>query len=227
MSEVPIFKSPSSYFVHAIWMARHLETKEKKMLSRYAFLGGLVIASVISLTSPVAEAHSTSNVLAVRDSRGQAVRSSNGNCVITRWEGNDGVCEGTSTQIALEDRTVYFDFNDSSLTEAARGKLDSLLPILKSNADIQNVSIVGYADRVGSHSYNQALSKKRAMNVKQYLATNGYNNASVTKTRWVGKSKASANCAAKLGHNALVSCLSPDRKVEVEVNYKKTKKVRK
>lgn len=197
------------------------------MLSRYAFLGGLVIASVISFTSVTADAHVTSTVLAVRDARGQAVRSTNGNCVITRWEGNDGVCEGTHREIALEDRTVYFEFNDSTLTEAAKAKLDSLLGILKSDKEIQSVSIVGYADRIGSKSYNQALSKKRALSVKEYLAANGYNNASVTKTRWVGKTKPSAQCTGKLAHNELVSCLSPDRKVEVEVNYVKVKKVRK
>jgi len=207
-------------------MARHLETKEKKMLSRYAFIGGLVIASVISLTSVSADAHSTPN-LVLRDTRGQAVRSTNGNCVITKWQGNDGLCEQTRREIALEDRTVYFNFNDSTLTEAARAKLDSLLGILKSDKEIQSVSIVGYADRVGSQSYNQALSRKRALSVKDYLASNGYENANVTKTRWVGKTKPSAKCAGKLAHNDLVACLSPDRKVEVEVNYVKTKKVRK
>ncbi len=197
------------------------------MLSRYAFIGGLVIASVISLTSVAADAHVTQNVLVVRDARGQAVRSTNGNCVVTRWQGNDGVCEGVRREIALEDRTVYFNFNDSSLTEAARAKLDSLLTILKSDKEIQSVSIVGYADRVGSQSYNQALSKKRALSVKDYLAANGYSNASVTKTRWVGKTKPSAQCNGKMDHNELVACLSPDRKVEVEVNYIKAKKFRK
>ncbi len=197
------------------------------MLSRYAFIGGLVIASVISLSSVAADAHVTSNVLALRDNRGQAVHSTNGNCVITRWEGNDGLCQGVRREIALEDRTVYFNFNDSTLTEAARAKLDSLLGILKSDKEIQSVSIVGYADRIGSHSYNQALSRKRALSVKDYLASNGYSNASVTKTRWVGKTKSNTSCSGKLGHNDLVACLSPDRKVEVEVNYIKTKKFRK
>ena len=197
------------------------------MLSRYAFIGGLVIASVISLTSVSADAHATSNALVLRDTRGQAVRSTNGNCVITKWQGNDGLCEGVRREIALEDRTVYFNFNDSTLTEAARAKLDSLLGILKSDKEIQSVSIVGYADRVGSQSYNQALSRKRALSVKDYLATNGYSNANVTKTRWVGKTKPSAQCSGKMAHNDLVSCLSPDRKVEVEVNYVKTKKIRK
>lgn len=197
------------------------------MLSRYAFIGGLVIASVISLSSVAAQAHVTPNVLVVRDARGNAVHSTNGNCVITRWAGNDGVCEGVRREIALADRTVYFEFNDSSLTEAARAKLDSLLPILKSDKEIQSVSIVGYADRVGSKKYNEALSKKRALSVKDYLASNGYLNASVTKTRWVGKSKPTAQCSSKLAHNELVACLSPDRKVEVEVNYIKAKKFRK
>lgn len=203
-----------------------MKTKEKKMSSRLAFIGGLIAASVVALSSVGAEAHVTSNVLAVKDSRGQAVRTREGLCVITRWDGNDGACEGVRREIALEDRTVYFNFNDSSLTDEAKGKLDSLVTILKSDKEIQSVSIVGYADRIGSADYNQKLSRKRALSVKEYLASQGYTNANVTKVRWVGKSKPSTNCG-KQDRNTLISCLSPDRKVEVEVNYVKKTKVRK
>jgi OOP family OmpA-OmpF porin len=205
-------------------MAIHLKTKEKKMSSRYSFIGGLVIASVISLAS-AAEAHVTPNMIAVKDNRGQAVRTREGLCVITRWEGFDASCDAVRRVIALEDRTVYFEFNDSTLTPEARGKLDSLVTILKSDKEIQSVSIVGYADRIGSRAYNEKLSRKRAVSVKEYLASQGYLNASVTKVRWVGKSKPSADCTGKLGRQELIACLSPDRKVEVEVNYVKNTKV--
>lgn len=196
------------------------------MSSRLAFIGGLVVATAIAFTSVGAEAHVTSNVLSVKTKDGAALRTREGLCVITRWEGVDGACEGVRREIALEDRTVYFAFNDSSLTDEAKDKLDSLVKILKSDKEIKNVSIVGYADRIGSADYNQKLSRKRAISVKEYLAAQGYTNANVTKVRWVGKSKPSTNCG-KQDRDTLISCLSPDRKVEVEVNYVKKTKVRK
>jgi OOP family OmpA-OmpF porin len=99
--------------------------------------------------------------------------------------------------------------------------------LLKSDKEIKSVSIVGYADRIGSAAYNEKLSRKRAVSVKDYLAKQGYTNASVTKVRWVGKTKPSTNCAAGSPRASLIECLSPDRKVEVEVNYTKTTKTRK
>lgn len=190
------------------------------MKSRFAVLGGLVLASVITLSGVPAEAH-TAGYNIVKDSRGNAVRTTNGHCVLTQWQGGD-TCDGRR-EIAIEDRTVYFNFNDSTLTEEATAKLDSLLEILKSDSEIKSVSIVGYADRIGSVAYNDKLSRKRALTVKDYLAKNGYTNASVTKTRWVGKSKPSVTCkGGKSGE--VISCLAPDRKVEIEVNYVGAKK---
>ena len=193
------------------------------MSSRFALLGGALLA-VFVLSAGTAAAHVSSDRLVVRDVRGNPVRSTSGLCVITRWQGEYG-CGAMRRVIALEDRTVYFHFNDSSLTEEAKAKLDSLVAILKSDKEIKSVSIVGYADRIGSVEYNQRLSRKRAMTVKDYLASQGYLNAGVTKTRWVGKSRPTANCSNKLSRNDLIACLAPDRKVEVEINYVKGKKM--
>lgn len=188
------------------------------MLSRFALLGGLVIASVVTLSTVSAEAHTT-GFMYVKDARGNIVHSTNGNCVLTHWEGNNGNCDGEVKEITLEERTVYFNFNDTTLTDEDKSKLDSLAEILKSRSEIKSISIVGYADRVGSVAYNEKLSKKRALTVKDYLAAQGYLNANVTKTRWVGKSKPTAACAGKLKKPDLIACLAPDRKVEIEVNY--------
>lgn len=166
----------------------------------------------------------------VKDIRHNVVHSTNGNCVLTRKiaDNNQTDCgrsqemmtaEEIRRTVGLEERTVYFNFNDSSLTPAAQAKLDSLLNVLKSDKQIENVSIVGFADRIGSVPYNEALSRRRAITVKDYLAAHGYNNAEVTKTRWVGKSRPSVVCAGEAKKSALITCLSPDRKVEVEVNY--------
>ncbi len=194
------------------------------MLSRRATIGGLVFAAAIMTIASVAEARLADYYKPVRDLRGNVVRSTNGNCVLTRQEGFGPECGGLRkhVEIALEDRTVYFAFNDSSLTDEAKSKLDSLAGILRNEQDVKSLSIVGYADRIGSVSYNQALSRKRALTVRDYLVAQGMTNVNVAKTRWVGKSKPSTNCAGDKKTNDLIACLAPDRKVEVEVNYAKT-----
>lgn len=121
------------------------------MQSRHV-LSGVVFAAALILSGLPALAHSTADVFApVRDARGVPVRSMlSGQCVLTSWPGPDGRCLGLRREIALEDRTVYFEFNKSSLTAEATGKLDSLMGILRDTPDVQSLSIVGYADRIGS-----------------------------------------------------------------------------
>jgi outer membrane protein OmpA-like peptidoglycan-associated protein len=193
------------------------------MLSR-KILSGFVFAATIALTGFSAQAHWLSNDhRAVFDNRGNVVRTTSGHCLLSNAMGGTGECLGTERVIALEDRTVYFAFNDSSLTPEAKAKLDSLAGILKSSKSVQSVSIVGYADRIGSHSYNEVLSKKRATTVRDYLVAQGLINVNVAKTKWVGKTKPSVKCdGAKSA--GVISCLAPDRKVEVEVNYTQTQK---
>ncbi|PZW94540.1 OmpA family protein [Pseudomonas sp. 478] len=78
-----------------------------------------------------------------------------------------------SEVITLNDAgDVLFAFNQSELTPAARSKLDSLMPKLQS-ADVVSVKVVGHTDNVGSDSYNQALSERRASSVAAYLLSQG------------------------------------------------------
>ena len=56
--------------------------------------------------------------------------------------------------------------------------------------------------------------------MRDYLIARGYTNASVTKTRWVGKSEPITSCSKKLPHKKLVECLHADRRVQIEIVYK-------
>jgi outer membrane protein OmpA-like peptidoglycan-associated protein len=188
-------------------------------------LSGLVLAALTFASVP-ALAHNSSDMFSpVRDVRGNPVRSLlSGQCVLTHWSGSDGECLGMRREIALEDRTVYFDFNKSDLTNEGRNKLDSLANILRGDKDVKSLSIVGYADRIGSRDYNASLSKKRAMTVRDYLIAQGFPKVELAKLRWFGKDRPSAKCDADLAREDLIACLQPDRRVEVEVNYVKTVK---
>lgn len=193
------------------------------MQSRHVVLSAIFAAALVFCGLP-AFAHNNSDVFAaVRDVRGQPVRSMlSGQCVLTSWAGSDAECLGMRRGISLEERTVYFEFNKSNLTSEAQGKLDSLAGILHNEQDVQSLSIIGYADRIGSKSYNEALSKRRALSVRDYLIAQGFKNVSVAKVRWFGEDRPSTHCADNLQRAELIACLQPDRRVEVEVNYMKT-----
>ena len=84
----------------------------------------------------------------------------------------------------------------------------------------QTISVEGHTDRLGSTEYNQTLSEERAESVKNYLVTSG--NIDPTRISAVGKSEtqpvtAAGDCPDSQARSALISCLQPDRRVEVEV----------
>lgn len=175
--------------------------------------------------SPVSYAQASSdNRDVVHDMYGQVVRNTFGNCVRTRWTSTNDECRQTAQaqkpvprQIADEARTVYFAFNQTSLMESERRKLDSLAGVLKSRDDIRGVSIVGYADRIGTASYNERLSESRAKVVEKYLRERGYLHTTLAKTRWLGESVPITQCNDNLARAALVDCLQKDRRVTIEV----------
>lgn len=69
-------------------------------------------------------------------------------------------------------RTVYFEFNSSSLSTGARDALDNNAAFLKSNPAVE-VQVEGHADERGGIQYNLALGEKRAKAVRQHLSNMG------------------------------------------------------
>jgi outer membrane protein OmpA-like peptidoglycan-associated protein len=171
-----------------------------------------------------AQAAESDNRDLVHDTHGQIIQNTFGNCVRTRWTSAGDECRQMAQaqkierrQLADEERTVYFEFNRSTLMESERHKLDSLAGALKAMDDINGVNIAGYADRIGSASYNERLSERRAQAVEQYLRERGYLKTTVGKTRWLGESSPVTQCNDSLGRAALIACLQKDRRVTVEV----------
>jgi OOP family OmpA-OmpF porin len=83
-------------------------------------------------------------------------------------------------------------------------------------ADVTSVIITGHTDRLGSQSYNQKLSEKRASAVQSYLTGKGVK-ADVIDTMGAGKTQPIKSCDDKLGRKALIECLAPNRRVTVDV----------
>jgi outer membrane protein OmpA-like peptidoglycan-associated protein len=134
-----------------------------------------------------------------------------GDCVLTKWDGNTGDCQGASSEL----RTVYFNFNSSALTPSAKTKLNELAKTLKGQ-NVSAVKIVGFADQVGTDGYNMRLSQKRANAVAAYLRGKGIKVTGSSEVRGLGETSSQSQCEGQKG-KALHACLWRDRRAEVEI----------
>jgi OOP family OmpA-OmpF porin len=112
-----------------------------------------------------------------------------------------------------------FDFDKASVKAGGQQELDKFAAELK-GTQFDVINVTGHTDRIGSHAYNQKLSERRADAVKGYLMTS----AGIAGDKIVAKGVDGAEPVTKAGDckgtkatKALIACLQPDRRVEVEV----------
>ncbi|BCY29585.1 membrane protein [Flavobacterium okayamense] len=79
---------------------------------------------------------------------------------------------GEGIKLTLNENSVNFDLNKSSLTSTAKANLDKLVGVFKDYPDT-NIIIYGHTDSTGDESYNMNLSVDRAESVKNYLSSKG------------------------------------------------------
>jgi fibro-slime domain-containing protein len=82
------------------------------------------------------------------------------------------VRKGCTERLTLGADTL-FAFDEATLAPAAQRTLKLLGPTIKKTGT-HLVHIFGYTDSIGSDSYNQALSQRRARSVRDWLAAHGY-----------------------------------------------------
>lgn len=110
-----------------------------------------------------------------------------------------------------------FAFNKAVLGPIAKKNLDDMISTkLAACAEVKSVIITGHTDRLGTQSYNQKLSEKRAEAVQTYLVSKGIK-ADLIDTMGAGKTQPIKSCDDKLGRKALIECLAPNRRVTVDV----------
>lgn len=68
---------------------------------------------------------------------------------------------------------ALFEFDRAELKPDAQKQLSELAGKVKSQKDLDEVVITGYADAMGPEPYNEVLSKKRAESVKDFLLQQG------------------------------------------------------
>lgn len=114
---------------------------------------------------------------------------------------------------------VLFNFDKSTLKPEGRQALDDLYMQLK---DIHptggTIAVIGYTDRIGSENYNLKLSDNRARAVVDYLVEKGIPHDKIS-ARGLGKADpvTGDTCNGVSPRRALIECLAPDRRVEIEI----------
>ena len=112
---------------------------------------------------------------------------------------------------------ALFDFNKAVLRPAGKAKLDELVSKAKA-IKLEVILAVGHTDRIGGDAYNQKLSEKRAAAVKEYLVAKGIEaNRVYTEGKGEKQPVTGDKCKGNAKTKALIDCLQPDRRVDIEV----------
>ena len=118
---------------------------------------------------------------------------------------------------------VLFAFGKSNLRPEAAAALDA------THTEIQNLGLAnpaiqvnGYTDRIGKEAANLKLSQRRAETVANYLVSRGLDGSNMTAVGYGEANPVTGNtCDAVKGRKALIACLAPDRRVEIQVQGSK------
>ncbi len=113
-----------------------------------------------------------------------------------------------------------FVFGKADVSPAGKQALDKLAADLR-GVDFDVITVTGHTDRIGSHKYNMDLSERRANAVKTYLVESGGIPAGKIAAKGTDGSDPvtkPGECKGTKATKALIACLQPDRRVEVEVS---------
>lgn len=111
-----------------------------------------------------------------------------------------------------------FEFDKSGLADLRPGgieKLNKVADQLLAGGDITQLRIIGHTDRLGDDAYNLRLSEARANSIRQYLIGK-HIAAELIKAEGVGKSQPLVECRQTKRDEALIRCLEPNRRFEIE-----------
>jgi OOP family OmpA-OmpF porin len=106
-----------------------------------------------------------------------------------------------------------FGFDKSRLQEGSKPILDGVVAKLKEHEEFKLVMVNGHTDRIGSEAYNQKLSERRAIEVKEYIVSQGIEGSRL-QAIGMGESEPVVDCKGVNGKK-LIECLAPNRRVVI------------
>jgi len=123
---------------------------------------------------------------------------------------------GATPAKLIELAPIRFDFDRAAPDPAALAELAR--EVLAKQLDVHALRYVvrGFADDIGSAGYNDRLSRERAEALRGFLVAKGADPAKI-EVRALGSAAPRASCPADLEREALLACLAPNRRVEIEI----------
>ena len=138
----------------------------------------------------------------------------------------DAVCPPATPSTTQNTRSItlnadaLFEFDKSGekdMKAAAKPRLDHFANEVKRFSKVNAIRISGHTDRLGNDDYNMNLSERRAETVRRYLVARGVP-AGVMSAQGLGENQPVVTCSEQLPRQELISCLQPNRRVEIQVD---------
>jgi len=122
------------------------------------------------------------------------------------------------------DSKVLFDFDKAVLKPEGKAAIDSqIVGKLTQIQKLEVVLVTGHTDRLGTEAHNQPLSLKRADAVRDYLVSKGVPRDKIETIGMGAKQPVPGVVCDQKNRKALIECLAPNRRVDVEVKGESTK----
>ena len=206
----------------------------------------LLISSVVAVVSMMGMGSAvaggtTGNHAYVIDSSGTLVRDSQKDCIRTgSWSEEHALVECGDAEAAVAEMApkepsggpkpaairvtlqtdAFFDFDKAVLKSEGKSKLDEFVAKMNEHQEVDVLLVTGHTDRIGSNSYNMKLSQHRADAVKNYLTDKGVSGNRI-ETAAKGEAEPVVSCNGVKGRSALIQCLAPNRRVNVETKVQR------
>lgn len=127
--------------------------------------------------------------------------------------------EATVQRFQLSGDALFaFDkYGTGDILPGGLAQLDSLADTLRA-VELVELRVIGHADVIGSERANNLLSQRRAETVRSYLVSRGVRAEAISAVG-LGETQPVKECDPALARAALVSCLAPNRRVEIVATY--------
>lgn len=114
---------------------------------------------------------------------------------------------------------ALFAFNRYASQDLLPGGREQVVEVAAKlkDANAAMVQVIGHTDILGGEAYNQSLSQKRALTIRQLLIDDGIN-AGIISAIGAGESQQIKSCDSRLVRTELVACLQPNRRVEISAS---------
>jgi OOP family OmpA-OmpF porin len=121
--------------------------------------------------------------------------------------------------VISDEGKAMFTFGDHRLAPESEEQLDKLIDRISTMEEIERIRVIGHTDRIGSEQANQRLSMQRAEAVRDYLINRGSidPNSVIAEGRGESEPLPRAMCDGIRSRRALIQCLAPNRRVEIDV----------